>query len=151
MTTEEQTDNIAASLYTVVVGCGRLGSLLANRLSRRGHSVVVVDVNRSSFGKLSPEYSGFHVEGDATELAVLEEAKVSKADLVIATTREDNVNLMVAQIAGKVYSVPRVIARVFTPAYEESYRRMGVEVICPTREAARLFLEAVDHEEAVAE
>ncbi|MFW6106757.1 MAG: potassium channel family protein [bacterium] len=143
MTTDHDNEDAKASLYTVIVGCGRLGSMLANELSRRGHSVVVVDVDSDAFRNLSPEYSGFRVEGDATERGVLEEAKVPKADLVIATTEQDNINLMVSQIATEVYSVPRVMARVFSPAREETFRSMGIEVICPTREAGRLFLDAV--------
>jgi len=89
---------MASDLFIVIVGCGRLGSHLANQLSRAGHGVVVIDTNEHAFGNLSPEYSGFRVEGDATELAVLKQAKVNKADLVVATTRADNINLMVAQV-----------------------------------------------------
>jgi len=58
--------------YIVIVGCGRLGAHLANHLSRDGHSVVAIDTEDRAFGNLSPEYSGFKVEGDATELAVLQ-------------------------------------------------------------------------------
>ncbi len=134
-------------LYAVIVGCGRLGALLANQLSRKGHSVVAIDNDADAFAGLAAEYSGFRIEGEATELAVLKEAKVDKADLVISTTREDNVNLMVAQIAKEVFKVPRVMARVFLPEYEDSYRRMGIEVVCPTRAAADMFLNALAEEE----
>ena len=47
--------------YIVIVGCGRLGSHLANRLSREGHSVVVIDRYEATFGNLSPDFSGFRV------------------------------------------------------------------------------------------
>ena len=138
---------MAEQLYAVIVGCGRLGALLANQLSRKGHSVVAIDNDADAFAGLAAEYSGFRIEGEATELAVLKEAKVDKADLVISTTREDNVNLMVAQIAKEVFKVPRVMARVFLPEYEDSYRRMGIEVVCPTRAAADMFLNALAEEE----
>jgi len=132
--------------YIVIVGCGRLGAHLANHLSRDGHSVVAIDTDERAFGNLSPEYSGFKVEGDATELAVLQQAKADKADLVIATTRDDNVNLMVAQVAKAQFEVPRVLARVFEPRREAIYRRLGVETICPTSVAAELFLKSVSKE-----
>lgn len=133
-------------MYIVIVGCGRLGAHLANHLSRDGHSVVAIDTDERAFGNLSPEYSGFKVEGDATELAVLQQAKADKADLVIATTRDDNENLMVAQVAKAQFGVPRVLARVFEPKREAIYRRLGVETICPTSVAAELFLKSVAKE-----
>ena len=74
---------------------------------------------------------------------MLKQAKVDKADLVIATTQDDNVNLMVAQVAKAAFSVPRVLARVFEPKREAIYRRLGVETICPTTVAADLFLRFV--------
>jgi len=134
---------MSSNLYVVIVGCGRLGSYLANALSGKGHSVVAIDIDDRAFANLSAAYSGFRVEGDATELAVLREAKMDKADLVIATTHEDNVNLMVAQVAKKAFSVPRVLARVFDPRREAVYRRLGIETICPTSVAADLFLRSV--------
>ena len=134
---------MASDLFIVIVGCGRLGSYLANQLSRAGHGVVVIDCDEQAFRNLPPEYSGFRVEGDATEMAVLRQAKADKADMVIATTRGDNVNLMVAQMARAALGVPRVLARVFEPAMKPIYRRMGIESICPTSVAAELFLESI--------
>lgn len=132
--------------YIVIVGCGRLGSHLANQLSHAGHSVVVIDPRGATFGTLSPGFSGFRVEGDATQLAVLKEAKLHKADVVITTTHEDNVNLMVAQVARGVFGVPRVLARVFDPKREQIYSRLGIETICPTSVATHMFLQAIEME-----
>lgn len=131
------------SLYIVIVGCGRLGSQLANQLSRMGHSVVVIDTDEATFNDLSPDFSGFHVEGDATQMAVLKAAKLKKADVFFATTHEDNVNLMVAQVARKLFNVPNVLARVFDPKREHVFDRLGIETICPTSVAAEMFLLAV--------
>ncbi len=129
--------------YIVIVGCGRLGSHLANTLSRDGHSVVVIDRDESTFDDLSPDFSGFRLEGDATHLAVLREAKLDHTDVLIATTREDNVNLMVAQVAGKIFGVSKALARVNNPKREEIYRQLGIDTICPVTVAAAMFLEAV--------
>ena len=134
---------MASQLFIVIVGCGRLGSYLANRLSKAGHGVVAIDVDEGAFRNLSPEYSGFRVEGDATELAVLKAAKVGNADLVVAATRDDNINLMVAQVARSAFSVGRVLARVFDPNREGVYRSLGVETICPTALAGELFLQSI--------
>lgn len=127
-------------LYVVIVGCGRLGSRVASELSGAGHSVVVVDRNEATFGKLSWEFGGFRVEGDATEMETLRSAKVGRADLVIAATREDNVNLFVAQVARRVFGVERVVARLHDPARQPVFAALGVETICPTLTAVEAFL-----------
>ncbi len=139
---------MATDRYVVIVGCGRVGAQLANQLSRAGDSVVVIDLDESTFANLSAEYSGFRVSGDATHLAVLREAKLHRADVLIATTHADNVNLMVAQVAGCVFKVPRVLARVFDPKREQVYARLGIKTICPTAVAAELFLQALAEERA---
>ncbi len=129
--------------YMVIVGCGRLGSHLAAQLSRAGNSVVVIDVDRNTFNDLTPDFSGFRVEGDATHVAVLKEAKLKDADVLITTTHEDNVNLMVAQVAREVFGVPQVLARVFDPKREAVYAQLGIRTICPTSVAAEMFLGAI--------
>ena len=132
------------SLYVVVVGCGRLGGHLANLLSRDGHRVVVIDRDEASFSRLSAEfYSGFRVEGDASEPSVLRRAGIEKADLMIAATHDDNVNLMVALVAHRVFGVKHAMARVYDPDREETYRELGVETVCPTLIAGEAFFSLV--------
>ena len=129
--------------YVVIVGCGRLGSLLASQLSSLGSSVVVIDRDQAAFDNLSTEFSGFTVTGDAAEMDVLRRAKAHQADCLLAVTRHDNVNLMVAQVARSIYKVPKVIARVLDPAREAVYRQFGIETICPTELSAETFLHAL--------
>jgi len=118
-------------MFIIIVGCGRLGSYLANRLSEAGHSVVAVDMNEEAFESLSPEFSGFRLEGDATEFGVLREAEIADADMVIVTTHNDNINLLVSQVAKKLFGVERVVARVFEPERERTYRDLGIDTVCP--------------------
>ncbi|MCF7804946.1 MAG: TrkA family potassium uptake protein [Candidatus Marinimicrobia bacterium] len=129
--------------YIVVIGCGRLGSLLANRTSKAGHSVVVVDTEKRAFEKLATGFSGFRIEGNTTELAVLKKAKLDQADVVFVTTRDDTINLTVAQIASRIFSVPKVVARVFDPEREEIYHTQEIETISPTILAGEEFLSAI--------
>jgi trk system potassium uptake protein len=131
---------MADGMYIIIIGCGRLGANLANRLSGSGHYVVMVDLHEQAFSKLMPEYSGFRIQGDATELDVLRQARVDRADLLIATTREDNINLMVAQVARTEFGVRRVLARVNEPRREDVYRILSVPTISPTSVAVELFL-----------
>jgi trk system potassium uptake protein TrkA len=126
--------------YVIIVGCGRLGSMLANQLSSLGSSVVVIDRDEAAFKNLSTEFSGFQVLGDAVELSVLQRAKIDRADCLLAVTRHDNLNLMVAQVAKSVFGVSKVRARVFDPKREQVYSQFGIETICPTKLSADLFL-----------
>jgi trk system potassium uptake protein TrkA len=127
--------------YIVIVGCGRLGSNLANHLSVKGHSVVVVDQHKVSFDKLAPDFSGFKVVGDASELQVLKDVELHKADALFAVTTRDSTNLMVAQVAQTVFNVPHVVARVFDPVREEIYREFGVATVNPTMLSIHSFLD----------
>lgn len=127
-------------LFVVIVGCGRLGSYLVNQLSLGGHYLVVIDIDGAAFNALDPQFSGFQVEGDATEFALLKQAKIDRADVLMATTERDNVNLMVAQIAKKIFKVPQVMARVFDPKRAQVYRDFGIEGICPITVAGDVFL-----------
>ncbi len=119
------------SHFIVIVGCGRLGSYLANRFSRQGHNVVVVDSHPDAFDGLSAEYSGFRVEGDASEFAVLNQANIEQADVVIVATNNENINVMVGQVARKLFNVPRVIVRVEEPERRTIYEQLGLDTVCP--------------------
>ncbi len=138
---------MAGSKYIVIIGCGRLGSHLADFLSEQGHSVVVVDRDEAAFEQLSPEFSGFKQRGDASRIPVLCQCKLGKADWVIAATGDDNVNLMVAQVARRLFNVSRVMARVFEPKREEMFRDMGIEIVNPARVTAERFLQLLSEPE----
>lgn len=140
--TSKQTEKVWPQ-YVVVVGCGRLGSLLASLLSQAGSSVVVIDREEEAFELLAPEFSGFRITGDAVEMEVLQAAKVHKAGCLLAVTEDDNVNLMVAQVAHEIFAVPKVLARVFDPRREPVYREFGIETVSPTKLTAEVFLAAL--------
>jgi len=133
--------------YVVIVGCGRLGAHLAERLSRQGCSVVVVDADEARLSALSVEFGGFRLEGDGTELATLKRAKVDKADRVVAVTGHDNVNLMVAEIAKRIFQVPKVTARVSDTRREAVFRALGIETVCPLTLAAEKLLRGLAQSE----
>jgi trk system potassium uptake protein TrkA len=103
--------------------------------------VVVVDVEEEAFHALSAEFTGFRVAGDATELDVLGQAQMEKAQAVVVTTGDDNVNLMVAQVAGAVFGVKQAIARVSDPGREPVYQDLGIQTVSPTQLAADMAVE----------
>lgn len=131
------------SKYVLVVGCGRFGVHVAGRLSRQGHSVVVIDTNPKKFAHLDVEFSGFRVEGDATEIAVLRQAKADKADSLIVVTADDNINVAVAQVGRHVFHVENVFARVADPGRIAVAEQLGVRVVCPLKLAAAELLDRV--------
>lgn len=126
--------------YIIIVGCGRLGRILAHKYSVLGDSIVVIDCRETVFKQLSSDFSGFTVEGDATEVSVLRKARIEKADIFLAVTNNDNVNLMVSQIAKHVFKIPVVVARVQNPAREVIFHNLNVSTICPALLAADEFI-----------
>ena len=132
---------MARTQYVIIIGCGRLGATLANRLSPEGHSVVVVDWEEAAFRGLSSGFGGFQIIGDAAEFSVLKQAGIEKADALLAVTGEDTLNLMVAQVAQSVFQVEQVLARVFDPSREQIYQAFGIATISPTSLAADCFIE----------
>jgi trk system potassium uptake protein TrkA len=126
-------------MFAVIVGCGRLGSRVATELSKAGDDVVVVDRDKNAFGLLPEEFGGFQVLGDATDHELLVNAKIAEADTVAAVTDNDNLNLMIAQIAKDIYGTRHVLARVGDLLKGEVFEEMGVRVLCPTKVSADAF------------
>jgi trk system potassium uptake protein TrkA len=117
--------------YTIVIGCGRLGANLANTLSDGCASVLIIDSNAEAFRKLSGSFGGITLVGDGAELHILQDADVKHAAAVVAVTNNDNINILVAQIAKEYFHVPHVIARLYDPDRECVYHELGIDTICP--------------------
>jgi len=138
------------SWYAILIGSGRFGARLAGKLSNEDHSVVVIDKNESKFENLPLEYTGFTIQGDATDIEVLKAAKVQKADLFLALTDDDNTNLFVSQVAKVIFHVPHVISRVYDPANLPLFHEYKIETITPVLLAlstANRMLEKIAEEE----
>lgn len=129
--------------YVLVAGCGRFGANIASMLSEQGKDVVVIDRNNSSFRKLSSDYSGFTIEGDATDIDELVEAGIAKADIVVAATNDDNVNIMISQIASKIFNVSKVISRLYDTEKETVYKDFNIQIIYPSRLSISAFEDLV--------
>ena len=114
----------------VILGCGRVGALLANMFDRAGHDVTIIDKNPDAFGRLDPGYDGEKIIGMGMDEEVLQRAGLNSADAFIAVTNGDNTNVMAGQIAQRRFEVPRVIVRLYDPIRAQTYREFGLEVIC---------------------
>jgi trk system potassium uptake protein TrkA len=117
----------------VILGCGRLGSLLARRLDEKGHQVAIIDKNGDAFLRLEGTgYGGQMVRGTGIDVDVLRQAGIEEAEAFIACTSGDNTNITAAEIVREVFKVPRVIARINDPIREAIFHELGLETVCPT-------------------
>ena len=116
----------------IIVGCGRMGSGLAQMLGQRGHGVTVIDRDAAALEGLEPSFKGRRVVGIGVDRNVLEEAGIARADGLAAVTNSDETNIVIARVAKGIFRVPRVVARVYDPRKAEVYRRLGLETISTT-------------------
>lgn len=131
-------------MRVIVGGCGYVGSAVAEQLSRRSTvDVVVIDTDPRSFDRLGSAFNGETLTGDVIDREVLEAAGIAGADALVAVTRSDNTNLMAVELATHLYDVPRTVARLFNPANESVYSRLGVAYVSATDVIAKLFLNEV--------
>ena len=116
----------------LVVGCGKVGCGLANYLSHMGHDVCVVDNDPASFDMLDDDYAGMTVTGVPIDMDVLRRAGIEACDVVAAVTKDDNVNIMVSQLAKEIFNVNKVLTRIYNPKHKNVFSQFGLLTVCPT-------------------
>ncbi|MFA4888942.1 MAG: TrkA family potassium uptake protein [Candidatus Omnitrophota bacterium] len=119
-------------MYVIIVGCGRVGSELAKLLSNEGNNVVVIDKSQESFDRLGGTFNGLTMVGNGFDLKLLKQVGIEKADAFCAVTNGDNTNLISAQVAKKIFNVPKVLARVYDPQRAHIYTALGLDIISGT-------------------
>jgi trk system potassium uptake protein TrkA len=119
-------------MRVIIVGCGRVGSLLAQLLEQDGHQVVVVDKNPAAFRRLHAGFRGRTVTGIGFDRETLRAAGIERADGFAAVTSGDNSNFVAASVARDTFRVPTVVARIYDPQREQIYRRLGIRTISST-------------------
>jgi trk system potassium uptake protein TrkA len=112
-------------LRVIVVGGGRVGSLLSKRLIDAGHEVVIIELDEERCRALSEELDATVIKGDAASMEVLESAGLEGADALAAVTGHDEVNILVGLIA-KEYGVPRIVVRVSDKRLARMAERLGL-------------------------
>lgn len=116
----------------IVIGCGRVGSQLANMLSDNGSNVCVIDRSADAFANLGRNFNGSTIQGVGFDEDVLVRAGVEECDVLAAVTQFDNANLMCAEVASRLYDVSHVIARLYNPDHERAYMQLGIDYVCGT-------------------
>jgi trk system potassium uptake protein TrkA len=132
-----------SSKYIIIVGGGKVGWNLARELIDKGNEVTLIESNRDRYMTIEQELEHSVQYGDASELWVLERAGVSRADLVIAVTGDDEDNMLICQVAKEKYLVDRIIARVNNPRNRQWFELLGVK---PYVSATDLILRVLEHE-----
>jgi trk system potassium uptake protein TrkA len=128
-------------MKVVIVGCGRVGSMLANKLDAQGHQVSIIDTNPDQFRRLRPDFGGVSISGTGIDVDVLRGAGIEEADAFVAVTNGDNTNVMSCQIAQHIFGVPVVLARVYDPIRGDVYHTLGLETVCPTTIISNMILD----------
>ncbi len=107
----------------VIIGCGKVGTSIARELNTSGHDITVVDNNSAAVRRLSESLDVMGIEGNGATYEALSEAGAETADLVIAATARDEVNLYACLMA-RAAGVPHTIARVRSPEYTDDLYRV---------------------------
>ena len=120
-------------MHIVIMGCGRVGSMLARGLEKRGHTVAVVDANAEAFRKLGNDFQGTTVRGVGFDREVLEQAGIRQADGFAAVSSGDNSNILAARVVSEGYQVENVVARIYDPGRAAVYERLGIPTVATVR------------------
>ncbi len=128
----------------VIMGCGRVGSRLAESLETEGHNITIIDIEPFALRKLPSSFNGTALVGNGMDDETLIKAGIETADVFVSCTPGDNRNVMACQIAKHIYKVPKVVSRIYDPIREEMYRGLGIDSISPTTVVADLLRERIE-------
>ncbi|HEX5543138.1 MAG TPA: TrkA family potassium uptake protein [Micromonospora sp.] len=135
-------------MHVVIMGCGRVGSTLAQNLESHDHSVAVIDQDADAFRRLKPDFRGVTVTGIGFDREVLRRAGIERADAFAAVSSGDNSNIISARLAHETFGVSRVVARIYDQRRAEVYERLGIPTVATVRWAAdRIFRHLVPEED----
>jgi len=129
----------------IICGAGRVGFTIAKLLVEQNHSITVIDQSSEDIQKINDSLDVKAIVGKATYPSVLEKANATEADMIIAVTKNDEINMLVCQIAYTVFNIPKKIARIrsqdyLNPKYSKVYNKENLPIdfiISPEIEIAK--------------
>ncbi len=128
------------AVHIVIMGCGRVGSALAQTLEQQGHTVAVVDQDPTAFRRLGAGFGGRRVTGVGFDQDTLREAGIEDAGAFAAVSSGDNSNIIAARVAREMFGVENVAARIYDPKRAEVYQRLGIPTVATVRWTADQML-----------
>jgi trk system potassium uptake protein len=130
-------------MYIVLAGGGKVGRFIAVELLGDGHAVTIIERVEQRCENLLRDHDLLVIHGDACDVRYLEQARLERADVFVATTGDDDDNFVACQLARTSFGVPRVISRVNTPRNEEIFSKLDIEAVSTTTLISRLIREEV--------
>jgi trk system potassium uptake protein len=127
-------------VHVVIMGCGRVGSMLARSLEQRSHTVSIIDANPDAFRRLGPGFAGDKVTGFGFDRDVLKTAGVEAAGAFAAVSSGDNSNIISARVARETFGVDNVVARIYDPRRAAVYQRLGIPTVATVQWTADQIL-----------
>ena len=129
----------------IICGAGRVGFTIAKLLSEQGHSITVIDQSGEDIQKINESLDVKAIVGKATYPSILEKANASETDMIIAVTRNDEINMLICQIAFSIFNIQKKIARIrsqdyLNPKFTRVYNRENLPIdviISPEIEIAK--------------
>ena len=129
----------------IICGAGRVGFTIAKLLSEQGHSITVIDQSSEDIQKIDDILDVKAIVGKATYPSILEKSNASEADMIIAVTRSDEINMLICQIAFSIFNVQKKIARIrsqdyLNPKFTKVYNKENLPIdviISPEIEIAK--------------
>ncbi|MDC0372573.1 Trk system potassium transporter TrkA [Candidatus Pelagibacter ubique] len=129
----------------IICGAGRVGFTIAKILSEQGHSITIIDQSSEDIQKIDDTLDVKSIVGKATYPSILEKANATEADMIIAVTRNDEINMLICQIAFSIFNVPKKIARIrsqdyLNPKFTKVYNKENLPIdviISPEIEIAK--------------
>ena len=137
-------------MHVVIMGCGRVGSTLADSLEELGHSVAIIDIDAHAFRRLPPHFRGRKIHGVGLHRSVLEESGIRQAGAFAAVSSGDNSNIIAARVARETFGVENVVARIYDIRRAEIYERLGIPTVATVKWTADQMLRRVLQEGAQA-
>lgn len=134
-------------MYIIIIGCGKMGYRLANELAETSHDICVIDRNKEKTDDLGSGFNGKILNGIEIDIDLLEEAGIKEADVLLAMTQNDNINIVSCEIAKNIYNVPTVIGRVYDEDRAYIYDSLGIKTINPIKIAIGNLKEAIKCEQ----
>ncbi|MEO8954916.1 MAG: potassium channel family protein [Ktedonobacteraceae bacterium] len=127
----------------VILGCGRVGAMLASMMDMAGHKVSIIDYSSEAFRRLDPKFGGETVIGNGIDEDILIRAGIKEADAFAAVTNGDNRNIMASQVAKEIFNIKKVVCRIYDPIRQSTYTELGLETISPTVIGAQMLFDAL--------
>lgn len=130
-------------MYVIIVGAGRVGLNLAQSLIKEGLNVTIIEEDYTISEEVAEQLDTMVIHGDATSVQILEDADISDAQVFVAATGDDKVNLLSVVLSQNYPNIKKVIARVNDLDHEIAFKNVGVDITVSPESTVASYLERI--------